>query len=176
MAFSKAIRQSVYAKYNGRCAYCGREIAYKDMQVDHFVAKRGWNESGSDDISNLMPACRMCNHYKRANSLETFRHYIQEIPRKLRENYIYKVGVVYGNVIECEKPIIFFFEKERNKATPQTRADKIRAMSDEELNEMLHEIYNAGAEDAVAYGWGQLKDSFEWTMEWLKQSAEEGER
>ena len=59
---------------------------------------------------------------------------------------------------------------------PQTNADKIRSMSDEELNEMLHEIYNAGAEDAVAYGWGQLKDSFEWTMEWLKQSAEEGER
>ena len=57
-----------------------------------------------------------------------------------------------------------------------SNAGKIRSMSDEELNEMLHEIYNAGAEDAVAYGWGQLKDSFEWTMEWLKQSAEEGER
>lgn len=33
------------------------------------------------------------------------------IPRKLRENYIYKVGIVYGNVIEHEKPIIFYFEK-----------------------------------------------------------------
>ena len=118
MAFSKAIREAVYSKYNGRCAYCGREIAYKDMQVDHFIAKRGWDESGSDDISNLMPSCRMCNHYKRANSLETFRKYIQEIPRKLQENYIYKVGVVYGNVIECEKPIIFFFEQDGNKAEP----------------------------------------------------------
>lgn len=111
MAFSKETRQAVYAKYNGRCAYCGREIAYKDMQVDHFVAKRGWNESGSDDISNLMPSCRMCNHYKRANTLETFRRYIQEIPRKLRENYIYKVGVVYGNVVENKKPIVFYFEQ-----------------------------------------------------------------
>ena len=26
------------------------------------------------------------------------------------ENYIYKVGVVYGNVIENEKPIEFYFE------------------------------------------------------------------
>ena len=59
-----------------------------------------------------MPSCRMCNHYKRANSLETFRRYIAEIPRKLRENYIYKVGVVYGNVIEQEKPITFYFEME----------------------------------------------------------------
>lgn len=111
MAFSKAIRQAVHAKYGGRCAYCGRAIAYKDMQVDHFVAKRAWTESGSDDISNLMPACRMCNHYKRANTLETFRQYIQEIPRKLRENYIYKIGVAYGNVAENPKPIEFYFEK-----------------------------------------------------------------
>ena len=111
MAFSKKIRQAVYAKYDGRCAYCGRSIEYKDMQVDHFVAKRGWNENGSDDISNLMPACRMCNHYKRANSLKTFREYIQEIPQKLRENYIYKVGIAYGNVIENPKPIVFYFEQ-----------------------------------------------------------------
>lgn len=111
MAFSKKTRLSVYEKYGGKCAYCGREIVFKDMQVDHFIPQRGWNESGSNDISNLMPACRMCNHYKRAHSLETFRAYIQEIPRKLRENYIYKIGVVYGNVIENEKPVVFFFEK-----------------------------------------------------------------
>lgn len=111
MAWSKATRQAVHAKYGGRCAYCGREIAYKDMQVDHFVPKRGYYENGSDDISNLMPSCRMCNHYKRANSLETFRRYIQEIPRKLRDNYIYKVGLVYGNVVENPKTIVFHFEK-----------------------------------------------------------------
>ena len=64
MAFSKAVRQSVYEKYGGRCAYCGRKIEYNDLQVDHFVAKRGWNESGSDDFSNLMPACRMCQKNK----------------------------------------------------------------------------------------------------------------
>ena len=81
------------------------------MQVDHFIAKRGWNESGSDDISNLMPACRMCNHYKRANPLELFREYIRTIPRKLRQNYIYKVGVAYGNIIENEKEITFYFEE-----------------------------------------------------------------
>ena len=75
------------------------------------MPKRGYNETGTDDILNLMPACRMCNHYKRAHSLETFRRYIQEIPRKLRENYIYKIGVVYGNVVEEPKPIEFYFEK-----------------------------------------------------------------
>ena len=58
------------------------------------------------------------------------------------------------------------------KPKPMTNADRIRAMSDEELNELFHEIYNAGAEDAVAYEWGQRTNSFEWTMEWLQQPAE----
>ena len=81
MSFSKKKRESVYAKYDGHCAYCGRAIDIKDMQVDHFRPLRAWGveDVGTDDISNLMPSCRMCNHYKRANSLETFRRYIAEI-------------------------------------------------------------------------------------------------
>lgn len=120
MAISKKIREAVYQKYGGRCAYCGRVIAYKDMQVDHFRPLRVWDEAdgAADDISNLMPACRMCNHYKRANSLEVFRRYIAEIPRKLRGDYIYKIGVAYGNVVENEKPIEFFFETEEAKTSP----------------------------------------------------------
>ena len=112
MAISKSKREVVYQKYNGRCAYCGREIAYKDMQVDHLLPLRAWGieDAGTDDIDNLMPACRMCNHYKRANSLETFRRYIEEIPRKLRDNYIYKVGVAYGEVVEQEHPVKFYFD------------------------------------------------------------------
>ena len=114
MTISKAKREAVYQKYNGHCAYCGREILYQDMQVDHFIPLRsfGVESAESNDISNLMPACRMCNHYKRANSLETFRRAIEAIPQKLRRDYIYKIGVAYGNIIENEKPVVFYFERE----------------------------------------------------------------
>ena len=54
----------------------------------------------------------------------------------------------------------------------KTNADRIRSMTDEELNDMFHEIYNAGAEDAVEYEWGHRTNSFEWTMEWLQKPAE----
>ena len=54
----------------------------------------------------------------------------------------------------------------------KTNADRIRSMTDDELNELFHEIYNAGAEDAVAYEWGQRTNSFEWTMDWLQQPVE----
>lgn len=87
------------------------------MQVDHFLPVKSWNieNTRTNDISNLMPSCRMCNHYKRAHSLETFRRYIEEIPKKLRSNYIYKIGVAYGNIIENENPVKFYFEEYKNK-------------------------------------------------------------
>ena len=113
VSINKAKREAVYKKYDGHCAYCGRKLEYKDMQVDHFRPLRAWGiaDAGTDDLDNLMPSCRMCNHYKRANSLETFRRYIEEIPRKLGTNYIYKVGIVYGEVTENPHPVKFYFEQ-----------------------------------------------------------------
>ena len=55
----------------------------------------------------------------------------------------------------------------------KTNADKIRSMTDDELHELLHEIYNAGAENAVAYVCGQRAFNCEWTMKWLMQPAQE---
>lgn len=75
-AIPKKVRQSVYLMYNGHCAYCGTEIAYKDMQVDHATPLR---IGGADDISNYMPACRSCNHYKATLDVEGFRKYLSEM-------------------------------------------------------------------------------------------------
>ena len=55
----------------------------------------------------------------------------------------------------------------------KTNSDRIRSMTDDELNDLFYEIYNAGVEDAVAYEWGQRTNSFEWTMEWLQQPAKD---
>ncbi len=106
---NKYVRAEVYAKYDGHCAYCGRLIEYKDMQVDHFIAIK---HGGTDDIANLMPACRMCNHYKRAHDLETFQQYISNIPKQLQNNYIYKIAKAYGIIVEEINPDIkFYFER-----------------------------------------------------------------
>ena len=59
-----------------------------------------------------------------------------------------------------------------NLCKPYTNADRIRNMSDEELNDLFNEIYNAGVDDAAAYEWGQRTNSFEWTMDWLQKPAE----
>ena len=40
----KSIRMTVYQKCHGHCAYCGCDLEYKDMQVDHVVPLNGWSE------------------------------------------------------------------------------------------------------------------------------------
>lgn len=102
-------RKTIYEKFNGHCAYCGKEIEYTDMQVDHITPLR---LGGKDDIDNMFPSCRRCNHYKRGNSLEGFRTAIEAIPIKLfRDNYIYKVGIDYGLLPTGKQSIKFYFEQ-----------------------------------------------------------------
>lgn len=88
----KETRLKVYRMYDGHCAYCGRTIEYKDMQVDHIVPKnRGmysrWDEKqgkfavtqGEDSLENYMPACRACNFRKRDMK-------IKNLPKKIYLN------------------------------------------------------------------------------------------
>ena len=109
---SRSDRQKVYEKYGGRCAYCGKEIEYKDMQVDHFVPLEGYSQKGTNDFDNLMPACRRCNHYKRANSLDGWRRMLESIPQRLeRDSYIYRVALDYGLIKPNPHKVKFYFEE-----------------------------------------------------------------
>lgn len=54
-----------------------------------------------------------------------------------------------------------------------TNADRIRAMTDEELKDLLWDAYNAGSNDAEAWHFGEgHRFSFEWDLDWLQQPAE----
>ena len=116
-AIPRAVREEVFRKYGGHCAYCGKKLATKDFQVDHLVPvqREKWGKATEQEVENFknfMPSCRRCNHYKRAHSLETFRRYIEEIPEKLSNgNYIYKVGLDYGLIEEHPRKIVFYFEQ-----------------------------------------------------------------
>jgi 5-methylcytosine-specific restriction endonuclease McrA len=120
-----ALRQQVYNKYKGFCAYCGKKLKYKDMQVDHIIPKRlqhkikqkdFWHNGYTlrniehiDYIDNLMPACRRCNHYKRGDTLEEYRIKLITLSERL-ETYIFKVALDYG-IVEVKKwNKIFYFE------------------------------------------------------------------
>lgn len=125
MAISKKIREKVYNKYDGHCAYCGKEIEYKEMQVDHLEPQIDYRHNvigkdlngdpifaDPDRLENLMPACRRCNHYKRAHALNFYRGMIDTIHERIRSsNYIIKVAEDYGLLEFKEFDGLFYFEK-----------------------------------------------------------------
>lgn len=110
-AIPKRLRQAVYDKYNGRCAYCGCKLEYKEMQVDHIKAVYV-SENEDNSIENLMPACRMCNFYKSSFELEKFRERITNVLyENIKKTFNYRFLLKYGLIEEKTKLIKFYFEE-----------------------------------------------------------------
>jgi len=101
-------RNAVLGKYDHHCAYCGCEITLKTMQVDHKIPKCS---GGTDDIENLLPACRLCNHYKRGGSPNHLRWLLVDMHKKLKNIYIFRVAEKYGMINWKEWSGEFYFEK-----------------------------------------------------------------
>lgn len=109
--FSKEEREIIWNKCNHRCAYCGSEITLKQMQVDHFIPFSLIQDENTDEMINLMPACRSCNHYKSSLTIEKFRHQIESILNTLnRDNVTYRIGCRYGLISEHPQNIKFYYE------------------------------------------------------------------
>lgn len=125
MSISKKVRHLVYDKCGGHFAYCGKEIAYKDMQVDHItpllrnfpdwqIEIGGWTR-GTDDIDNLLPSCRSCNFRKGTCDLEDFRKQVKAQCETLCKTFQGRMSLSYGLIVKVDKPIVFYFEKLNNQ-------------------------------------------------------------
>lgn len=111
---SRLERMEIYSKTGGCCAYCGCDLRFDDMQVDHVVPLNGWSEKGSDTPDNMMPACRSCNHYKSRSTLEGFRKMLEAIPDVLmRDSVTYKNAVRFELVEPKPHKVVFYFERLR---------------------------------------------------------------
>lgn len=119
---SKKIREIVYAKYDGHCAYCGCELEMRQMQVDHIksvyvsTAQNGWNSTQDDSIENLMPSCRQCNFYKGVGNIEYLRRMLKDtlyhtLYHTCVDNFQTKLVMKYGILTLKPWNGLFFFEK-----------------------------------------------------------------
>ena len=123
MALSKRVRERVYQKYGGCCAYCGSALDYKNMQVDHYYPQckaRFYARRSKVDVhaeTNLMHTCRRCNHYKRARTPKQFKELMQTLHERLEAIYILKVAVDFGIVRLQPFDGRFHFEKVESKTT-----------------------------------------------------------
>jgi 5-methylcytosine-specific restriction endonuclease McrA len=113
----KKTRKQVYDKYNGHCAYCGCEMAIKDMQIDHLVSQFSSVYHGNqvdNSLGNLMPSCRQCNYYKQTLSLEEFRHQVGLVLSETwKKSFVVRLAMKYGMAIENKWDGKFYFEKNK---------------------------------------------------------------
>lgn len=116
--FQKKIRVALYDKYNHKCAYCGCDLEYKDMQIDHIksvYANTDFKQVMTDEemysVDNLLPACRQCNFYKSSMDLEVFRKRLSDtLMENLQKTFQYRLALKYGLIEEHITPIKFYFE------------------------------------------------------------------
>ena len=106
-ALSKEMRAQVYAMYGGHCAYCGKKIEIREMQVDHIPPI---HRGGVNETSNYRPACRQCNFYKSTLTIEDFREQLSTIPKRLEKQFILRLALAYGLIEFTGEPVKFYFE------------------------------------------------------------------
>lgn len=153
---TKRKREEVYDKSVGsdgyhHCWYCGCRLEYGDMQVDHFVPiseeveSYDYRESllrmdeeqaardAKDDISNLVPACALCNRYKSDSYADDFKKSIihtAEIVRKRRKPANWDADKIYhryhledADISKCR--IEFWYERNgKDNAPKDSRGDR----------------------------------------------------
>ena len=143
MANSQKVRDEVFAKYNGRCAYCGNPLQ-KGWHVDEILpvirynkyvedaqGKRIWDDVHNKyktiqiityperfNVANQIPACASCNINKHQGSIEDFRKAITGFMKHLNEVSVqYKFAKRYGLVTETGNKVKFYFEQFENQPT-----------------------------------------------------------
>lgn len=146
MKLTKQQRDELRLKFGGMCAYCGCVLPEKGWHADHVepVMREWWKRQPkltydvvdgkivskierqtvglmkpqNDVLDNLFPSCRACNLDKHCMSLEGWRGIVADKVRVLRDNYsAFSHAERFGLVQEIKKPVVFWFEQYRARAT-----------------------------------------------------------
>lgn len=121
---TKAQREDLRAKFDGKCAYCGNDL--DRMHADHMepvirvtrdphgrpLAEPYMIKPERNTVANMMPACAACNLHKGGYSLEGWRDILQRSAAILRrDTSTFRAGERFGIIAVTEYPIRFHFEK-----------------------------------------------------------------
>lgn len=116
-------QQEVWAKSKGRCWYCGVQTHMcvaripEQFCIDHVVPS---SAGGTDDLTNLVPACCTCNGRKGVLSVEEFRakEARRGLPLFTTEHiaYLRHLKIPLPEDFPCYPTITFWFEAPDNPA------------------------------------------------------------
>lgn len=87
--FPQEVRKLLYQQADGRCALCGKKIAFDEMELDHIVPL---SMGGADEVENLQICCSADNRYK-ANILPL------DFFNKITDIFLYQMDKRYDDDI-----------------------------------------------------------------------------
>lgn len=76
ISFSQEIRNRVYNKAKGKCAYCGNFVQCDKFTIDHIIPL---SKGGTNDEENLQCCCKKCNQMKQDLNEAQFLKHIKKI-------------------------------------------------------------------------------------------------
>lgn len=137
-------RDKVKEKFGGRCAYCGSLLEH-DWQVDHKISLMYWSygkqQGDVQDMANLVPACRICNHYKRSKMVESIGHHIGY------RDYMLKFHIRLGKLPKNTE----VDRTQRRKVYMQCIADRYNIAADRPWSGVFYMDTYRSAEETLPY-------------------------
>lgn len=106
-------RDLIRKKFEGRCAYCGVQLSQERrgdnaLQIDHVHPR---HLGGTNDVDNLVPACRRCNHYKKTFGVEEFRRELSLVPGRLAKSQpTFRLAQRHGLIIVTDTQPAFLID------------------------------------------------------------------
>lgn len=74
LGISRNKKNKILEQFGGKCNYCKHTFHVSFLTIDHLVpACRG----GTEAYTNLVPACRNCNHLKAELTVKQFKYLIR---------------------------------------------------------------------------------------------------
>lgn len=120
MKLTKAQREQVRLKFDGKCAYCGCDLPAR-WHADHIepVVRNDWLKvprapdwPERDTIENMNPACPPCNIDKHSLSLENWRQMIERSNEVLMRDVSTFRRALRFKLLEIRpEPVTFYFER-----------------------------------------------------------------
>lgn len=133
MRLSKVQRETLRMMFGGRCAYCGIELTDK-WHADHVepvyrqpgYVRRGFRDiipdvvvkarllrPHNDNVDNFFPACIPCNIDKGAETVESWRGWLEtKMVESMRRNIAnMRHAERFRRVIAVTEPLVFWFER-----------------------------------------------------------------
>ena len=80
---ARALRKSRWWQQKtstGTCWYCGQQVGYHNLTMDHLIPLSRGGRSTKD---NLVPSCKECNNKKKSSLPVEWEEYMDELQRRL---------------------------------------------------------------------------------------------